>query len=106
MRKPTKAAAEFPHAESASRNFLPTAIVNPNSTGQVMVKYPQLYRESLALLTDFYQLTMAYGYWKEGLQNKEAVFHYFFRHAPFQGGFTVSAGLEHLMTFIEEFRFE
>ncbi len=71
-----------------------------------MSNYPQLYRESLALLTDFYQLTMAYGYWKEGLQKKEAVFHYFFRHAPFQGGFTVSAGLEHLMDFIERFRFE
>ena len=71
-----------------------------------MATYPQLYRESLALLTDFYQLTMAYGYWKEGLLQKETVFHYFFRHAPFRGGFTVSAGLQHLIDFIEQFRFE
>lgn len=71
-----------------------------------MSHYPQLYRESLALLTDFYQLTMAYGYWKEGLQHKESVFHYFFRYAPFQGGFTVSAGLESLIDFIRRFRFE
>ncbi len=70
-----------------------------------MSSYPHLYSDSLALLTDFYQLTMAYGYWKEGLQQKESVFHYFFRYAPFQGGFTVSAGLESLIDYIERFKF-
>ena len=39
-----------------------------------------LYRSSLALLTDLYQLTMAYGYWKSGLTDREAVFHLSFRH--------------------------
>ena len=34
---------------------------------------------SLALLTDLYQLTMAYGYWKAGVAEREAVFHLFFR---------------------------
>jgi nicotinic acid phosphoribosyltransferase len=34
-----------------------------------------LYRHSLALLTDLYQLTMACGYWKHGLQEREAVVH-------------------------------
>src|SRR5947199_89899 len=33
------------------------------------------YGQSLALLTDFYQLTMAYGYWKNGTDRQEAVFH-------------------------------
>jgi nicotinate phosphoribosyltransferase len=58
-----------------------------------------LYRPSLALLTDLYQLTMAYGYWKaaghprSGLADREAVFHLFFRRNPFRGGFTIAAGL-------------
>jgi len=40
----------------------------------------QLYRQSLTLLTDLYQLTMAYGYWKHGIAEREAVFHLFFRN--------------------------
>lgn len=70
------------------------------------MKYPFIYKESLALLTDFYQLTMSYGYWKSGLQDKEAVFHLFFRKAPFKGGFTVAAGLEAVIHFLNEFKFD
>ncbi len=65
-----------------------------------------LYRHSLALLTDFYQLTMSYGYWKAGLDRKETVFHLFFRRTPFKGGFTVAAGLESVIHFLETFRFD
>ena len=39
------------------------------------------------MLTDLYQLTMAYGYWKSGRAEREAVFHLFFRKAPFNGGY-------------------
>jgi nicotinate phosphoribosyltransferase len=46
-----------------------------------------LYGQSLSLLTDLYQLTMAQGYWSQQLAKKEAVFHLFFRRPPFQGGF-------------------
>ncbi len=42
-----------------------------------------LYGSSLALLTDLYQLTMAYGYWKAQIAAKEAVFHLCFRRNPF-----------------------
>ena len=48
---------------------------------------------SLALLTDLYQLTMAFGYWREGLADREAVFCQYFRKAPFGGSFAVAAGL-------------
>lgn len=65
-----------------------------------------IYDQSLALLTDFYQLTMSYGYWKAGLDSKEAVFHLFFRKAPFKGGFTIAAGLESVIRFLEKFRFD
>jgi nicotinate phosphoribosyltransferase len=52
-----------------------------------------LYRNSLALLTDLYQLTMAYGYWKSGIHDHEAVYHLFYRSNPFGGGYAVACGL-------------
>lgn len=61
---------------------------------------------SLALLTDFYQITMSYAYWKAGLQNRESVFHLFFRRWPFGGGFTVAAGLEDVIKYLQNFRFD
>ncbi len=65
-----------------------------------------LYKSSLALLTDLYQLTMAYGYWKAGKGEQESVFHLFFRKAPFQGGFTVACGLEMAVDLLENFRLD
>jgi nicotinate phosphoribosyltransferase len=56
--------------------------------------------QSLALLTDLYQLTMAYGYWKHGRADQNAVFHLFFRNNPFQGGYVVAAGLQPALDFI------
>ncbi|HEU4383057.1 MAG TPA: nicotinate phosphoribosyltransferase [Anaeromyxobacteraceae bacterium] len=66
----------------------------------------QLYRPSLALLTDFYQLTMAYAAWKEGVSGREACFVLSFRQNPFQGGFAVAAGLEHAVDYVLSHRFE
>jgi nicotinate phosphoribosyltransferase len=62
------------------------------------------YRISLALLTDLYQLTMAYGYWKNGVQDREAVFDLFFRRHPFHGGYTVCAGLAGALEILEHLR--
>ena len=64
-----------------------------------------LYASSLTLLTDFYQLTMAYGYWKTGMAEKESVFNLFFRKNPFNGGFTINCGLAYVIDFINNFRF-
>ena len=66
----------------------------------------RIYRHSLALLTDLYQLTMAYGYWKLGRAEQEAVFHLSFRKNPFNGGFTVACGLHDAIDFLSELRFE
>jgi len=57
------------------------------------------------LLTDLYQLTMAYGYWKTGRSEHESVFHLFFRKAPFGGGYTIAAGLEPVIEWLQAFRF-
>ena len=65
-----------------------------------------VYRESLALMTDLYELTMAYGYWKKGIADKEAVFHLFFRRKPFNGSFAVAAGLATVLDYLDNFRFQ
>lgn len=65
-----------------------------------------LYQGSLALLTDFYQLTMAYAYWKSGKAEEEAVFNLFFRKNPFQGGFTIAAGLDYIIDYCRNFKFD
>lgn len=65
----------------------------------------RLYRHSLSLLTDLYQLTMAYGYWKNGIAEREAVFHLFFRKNPFDGGYAVAAGLDEAIDYLRSFRF-
>ena len=61
------------------------------------------YNQSLALLTDLYQLTMAYGYWKAGVDGKEAAFHLTFRKHPFQGGFAIACGLQYVIDYLEHF---
>ncbi len=58
-----------------------------------------------SLLTDLYQLTMSYGYWKQGMQSYEAVFHVYFRENPFQGGFTIACGLKPVIDYLQHFRF-
>jgi len=64
------------------------------------------YNQSLSLLTDFYEISMAYGYWKSKSDRKEAVFHLFFRKNPFKGGFAVACGLEYAIDYLENFRFD
>lgn len=59
-----------------------------------------------ALLTDLYQLTMAYAYWKSGKADEEAVFHLLFRKQPFKGGFTIACGLADVIQYLREFKFE
>ena len=66
----------------------------------------ELYRPSLLLLTDLYQLTMAAAAWGSGAARREAVFHLLFRREPFEGGFTVAAGLELALELLESARLE
>ncbi|XP_010270163.1 PREDICTED: nicotinate phosphoribosyltransferase 1-like isoform X1 [Nelumbo nucifera] len=57
------------------------------------------------LLTDLYQFTMAYAYWKARKHLERAVFDLFFRRNPFGGEYTVFAGLEECVQFIANFKF-
>lgn len=55
--------------------------------------------------TDQYQLTMSQVYFRKGLKDESAVFDYFFRKVPFEGGYVIFAGLEDLLDALEDFRF-
>ena len=55
------------------------------------------------LMTDLYQLTMAYAYWRSGRHEQHSVFDLFFRKNPFKGEFTVFAGLDEVVKFIDNF---
>ncbi|CAL8073092.1 unnamed protein product [Orchesella dallaii] len=57
------------------------------------------------LLTDLYQITMAYAYWKAEKTTDCAVFDLFFRKNPFHGEFTIFAGLEEVMKFLDNFHY-
>jgi len=71
-----------------------------------MTRLSDLYRPSLALLTDLYQLTMAHAHWQSGTTGKEAVFYLSYRRNPFAGGFSVACGLSRALDFLSNLRFQ
>jgi nicotinate phosphoribosyltransferase len=71
-----------------------------------MSRLDEIYGAPLSLLTDLYQLTMAYGYWTTGRAERGAVFHLSFRKHPFQGGYTIAAGLAYALDYLRGFRFQ
>ncbi|XP_029148681.1 nicotinate phosphoribosyltransferase 1 isoform X3 [Arachis hypogaea] len=56
------------------------------------------------LLTDLYQFTMAYTYWKAGKHAERAVFDLYFRKNPFGGEYTIFAGLEECIRLISNYK--
>ena len=64
----------------------------------------QLNNEVQPLLTDLYQISMSYAYWKTQ-KNDTAVFDLFFRKNPFHGEFTIFSGLDECLKYIQDFRF-
>lgn len=57
------------------------------------------------LLTDLYELNMAYAYWKAGMQDVRAVFDLFFRNNPCDNGFSVASGLADAIDYIVNWHF-
>jgi nicotinate phosphoribosyltransferase len=78
---------------------------------EVMRRYQEvaslpIYRErNLTMMTDLYQLTMMYGYYKSGRMNQEVVFDTYFRKHPCGGGYVVTAGLEQVVVYLMNLRF-
>lgn len=62
--------------------------------------------ENMAMLCDFYELTMSNGFFKNGFFKKTVYFDLFYRTVPDNGGFAIAAGLEQLVTYINELHFD
>ena len=58
------------------------------------------------MLTDFYELTMGNGYLQTGMAQRVCYFDVFFRNVPDGGGFAIAAGLEQVIRYIEDLRFD
>lgn len=63
-------------------------------------------QENFTLLCDFYELTMGNGYFQCGLADRISYFDVFFREVPDKGGFAIVAGLEQIIDYIKNLRFE
>ena len=60
---------------------------------------------NLTMLTDFYEITMANGYFETGMAEKIAYFDMFFRKVPDGGGFAIMAGLEQVIDYLSHLKF-
>lgn len=62
-------------------------------------------KNNLTLLTDFYELTMANGYFEADMKDDIAYFDCFFRNVPDDGGFAIFAGLNEIIDYMENLKF-
>ncbi len=60
---------------------------------------------NLTLLTDFYEITMAGGYFENGFTDKTAYFDMFYRKNPDKGGFAIMAGVEQMVNYLKNLKF-
>ncbi len=60
---------------------------------------------NLTMLVDFYELTMANGYFEKGIHNQIAYFDMFFRRVPDQGGFAIMAGVDQVINYLNHLTF-
>lgn len=60
---------------------------------------------NLSMLSDFYEFTMAAGYFENGMKDRVAVFDAFYRKNPDGGGYAIFAGLNDVIDFIKNLHF-
>lgn len=63
-------------------------------------------RETSRKLMDFYQLTMSYCDLKTGKNQSRCCFDVFYRKQPFDGGYSIVGGLDRIIEFIQNFKFD
>ncbi|MGL4991959.1 MAG: nicotinate phosphoribosyltransferase [Sarcina sp.] len=71
-----------------------------------MKKFDITEKRNLAMLMDFYELTMSNAYFNQGIKDKIVYFDMFFRKVPEQGGFAIMAGLEQVIEYINGLSFD
>ncbi len=62
--------------------------------------------QRLELVADFYEYTMANGYFNKNMQDRIAYFDVFFRKVPDEGGYAIVAGLEQIINYIRNLSFD
>jgi len=62
--------------------------------------------DNLSMLMDFYEMTMANGYFSNGFKDTVVCYDMFFRKVPDGGGYAVMSGLEQLIEYIRELKFD
>ena len=77
-----------------------------NATCHSRKKDLRVHQTYSPLLTDLYQLTMAYGYWKLQMHEQEATFHLLFRKNPFAGNYALNCGLASVIEYLQQWRFQ
>ena len=60
----------------------------------------------LAMLSDYYEFSMANSFFNAGMADKIACFDVFFRRVPDNGGFAICAGLEQVIEYLEDLKFD
>ena len=63
------------------------------------------HKMNLTMLTDFYELTMANGYFETGMADDIAYFDMFFRRVPDGGGYAIMAGVEQMVDYLKKLKF-
>ena len=79
-----------------------------NKSAQKMVRKGAFFamtERNLTMLTDFYEFTMANGYFEKGIGNRRAYFDMFFRRVPDGGGYAIMAGVEQLIEYFNNLHF-
>ena len=66
----------------------------------------QFDKRNLSMMMDFYEMTMANGYFENDMKDKRVVFDVFYRENPDGGGFAIFAGLEQVIEYVENLRFD
>lgn len=64
------------------------------------------FKKNLTMLTDFYEITMANGYFSNGYRDKTVYFDMFFREVPDKGGYAVMAGIQQVVEYLGDLRFD
>lgn len=62
-------------------------------------------KRNISMMMDFYEMTMANGYFVSGGTNTKVAFDVFYRRNPDQGGFAIFAGLEQVIEYVENMKF-
>src|SRR5690554_3398711 len=83
-----------------------TSILNDKYKGDIMMtNIDWKEKKNLTMLADFYEFTMANGYFENGMKDRIAYFDMFFRAIPDDGGFAIMAGVEQLIEYLKNLKF-